>query len=100
MIVARRFALILAILWLWPASLHAQSEALLEANRRGTALYQSGQYEKAIPFWRRALDLGEKEFGPNHPTTAALLDALAQTYRAHVRYAEAEPLYEGAVVIL
>ncbi len=29
---------------------------------------------------------------PNHPTTAALLDALARTYHAQGRYAEAEPL--------
>jgi tetratricopeptide (TPR) repeat protein len=91
-----RFSLLLAILWPWPIGLHAQSGALLEANRRGTALYQSGQYDKAIPFSRKALELGEKEFGPNHPAAAALLNVLAQTYLAAGKYAEAEPLYGRA----
>ncbi len=63
--------LVLAILWLWPASLHAQSEAFMEAYRQGQALYEAGRYEQAIPFFREALELGEREFGSDHPTTAA-----------------------------
>ncbi len=35
MFIARMVALILVILWLWPSSLHAQSEALMEAFRQG-----------------------------------------------------------------
>ncbi len=31
MFVRRALALVLAVAWLWPASLHAQSEALMEA---------------------------------------------------------------------
>ena len=99
MFTRRVLSFILAILWLWPSVVYAQSGALLEANRRGNALYQSGEYEKAIPFWRRALELGEKEFGPNHPITAALLDALAQTYHAQGRHAEAEPLHQRSLAI-
>ncbi len=44
MSIRRRFALILAILWLWPAGLYAQSEALMEAYRRGQTLYEAGRY--------------------------------------------------------
>ncbi len=38
MLTRRALSLVLAILWLWPASLHAQSEALMEAYRQGKAL--------------------------------------------------------------
>jgi tetratricopeptide (TPR) repeat protein len=97
MSIHRRFALILAILWLWPGSLYAQSETLMEAFRQGQTLYEAGQYEQAIPLWRKALELGEQEFGPNHPTTAILINNLALLYFNQGRYAEAEPLYERAL---
>ncbi len=100
MFIRRALTLVVAILWLWPASLHAQSEALLEANRRATALYEAGHYKEVISFWRNALEYSEKEFGPNHPTTASLLDALARTYHAQGRYVDAEPLYKRSLAIL
>ena len=51
MFIRRALALVLAILWLWPAGLYAQSEALQVARRQGLALYEAGQYEQAISFW-------------------------------------------------
>ncbi len=66
MFIRRALTLVVAILWLWPASVHAQSEALMAAYRQGQALYEAGQYKRAIPFWRKALELGEREFGPEH----------------------------------
>jgi len=42
MFVRRALILILAILWLWPFSLHAQSEALTEVYQQGQALYPVG----------------------------------------------------------
>ncbi len=92
MFIRRALPLVLAILWLWPASLHAQSEALMEAYRRGQTFYEAGKYEQAIPLWRKALELGEREFGPVHPTTATLLNTLVALYRAQGRYAEADRL--------
>ncbi len=80
MSIRRGFALVLATLWLWPAALHAQSEAFTEAYREGKALYEAGKYEQAIPVHRRALELGEREFGPDHLTTATLLHNLAEVY--------------------
>ena len=99
MFIRRALALVLAILWLWPASPHAQSEALDEAYYQGQTLYEAGRYEEAIPFWRKALELGEREFGPDHPTMATLLNNLAELYRAQGRYEAAEPLYKRALAI-
>jgi 3(or 17)beta-hydroxysteroid dehydrogenase len=99
MFIRRIRSFILVILWLWPASLYAQSEALMEAFRQGLALYEAGQYEEAEPLFRRALDLGEREFGPDHPTTAVLLSYLALMYHNQGRYEAAEPLYKRALAI-
>jgi tetratricopeptide (TPR) repeat protein len=87
------------MLWLWPASLHAQSEALMNAFNQGQALYEARRYEQAIPNWRKALELGEQEFGPDHPTTAVLIDNLAGLYHDQGRYAKAEPLFKRALAI-
>ena len=99
MFTRRTLALVFAILWPWSSGLHAQSEALMEAYRQGQTLYGAGQYEEAIPFYRRALELGEQEFGPDHPTTANLLNHLALTYYGQGRYADAEPLFQRALAI-
>ena len=60
MFVSRVIALILIIPWLWPASLYAQSEALMDAFNQGQALYKAGRYEQAIPFYAEVLKLGER----------------------------------------
>ena len=99
MFVARRVALFLTILWLWPSSLHAQSEALKDAYRQGLTHYEAGRYEQAIPHWRKALELGEREFGSDHPKAANLLNNLARLYRAQGRYEAAEPLQKRALTI-
>ncbi len=95
----RALALLLTTLWLWPTSLSAQSEDLMEANRQGQALYEAGLYEEAIPAWRKALELAEREFGPDHLTTAILLAKLAVLYEFQGRYETAEPLYRRALDI-
>ena len=57
-------------------------------RRQGQTLYEAGLYQQAIPFLRKALELGEREFGPDHPTTATTLNNLAQLYRLQGRYEE------------
>ena len=99
MFFARVVALVLTILWMWPTSLHAQSDALMEAYNQGKALREAGRYEQAIPHMRKALELGEKEFGPDHPATATLLNNLAALYRDQGRYKAAEPLFKRALAI-
>ena len=86
MFIRRALALVLVVLWLWPAGLYAQSVALMEAYQQGETVYEAGQYERAIPFWRRALELGEREFGPEHPDVATSLNNLALLYEDRGRY--------------
>ena len=45
-------------------------------------------------------ELGEKEFGPDRPQTAFLLNNPARLYKAQSRYAEAEPLHKRALAIV
>ncbi len=99
MFIRRALAIVLATLWLWSGGVYAQSEALMEAFQQGQTLYEAGRYKQAIPFYREALELGEQEFGPDHPTTATLLNNLAGLYHATGRYAEAEPLHKRALAI-
>ena len=49
MIIRLALPFVVAILWLWPAGLHAQSEALMKAYNQGQALHRAGRYEQAIP---------------------------------------------------
>lgn len=62
-------------------------------------LYQTtGQYAKAEPLYRRALDFYEANLG-DHPDTAQALSSLAWLYLDTSRYAEAEPLFERALAV-
>ena len=100
MFIRRALALVLAMLWLWPAGLYAQSEALIEAHQQGQTLYEAGQYEQAIPFWVKALELAELVAGSENPFTVVFLNNLAGLYRVQGRYAEAEPLYKRMLAII
>ncbi len=84
---------------IWPGATHGQSSALLDAHNRTKELYAQGRYQEALPFAKKALGLGEHEFGPDHTTTATLLNDLAALYQAQGRYTEAEPLYQRSLTI-
>ena len=99
MFIRRALALVVAILWLWPAGLYAQSETLMETFRQGKAFHESGQYEQAIVAFRNAVAISEREFGPDDPKTASLLSWLANAYSSQDRYGEAEPLHRRALAI-
>ena len=71
----------------------------MDVYREGQALYEAGQFEQAIPAFRKALELGEREFGPDHRNTARLLNNLAKLYADLGRYDDAEPLYKRALDI-
>ena len=90
---------ILIALCLWPAGLSAQSAALMGAHNYYKELNAQGRYAEAEPYARRALELGEKEFGPDGRKTAVLLNRLASLYHDQGRYADAEPLYERSLAI-
>ncbi len=88
----RRTILCLATIFFWvahdPDVASGQSPQLMEAYNSYITLYQQGRYSEAEPYAKEALRLGTDEFGPNDPSTAALLNNLAELYRAQGKYAE------------
>ena len=89
----------LICLVLWPAPVQSQSDSLMDAYNQFSELYAQGRYREAFPFAEKAVRLSKQEFGPDHPTTATLLNNLAELYRTQGRYAETEPLHERALAI-
>ena len=98
-VMVRRLAVLCLLAALWPALALAQSAALMDAYNRYKALYEQGRYAEAEPFAQKALELGQREFGPDHRTTGSLLNNLALLYKAQGKYAEAEPLYQRSLAI-
>ncbi len=100
----RRTILWLATIFFWAAQdpdvASGQSSELMEAYNRYNTLNQQGRYSEAEPYAKAALRLGTEEFGPNDPSTAALLNNLALLYEAQGRYGEAEPLYQRSLAIM
>ncbi len=74
-------------------------EAAQLMNHAGCYLYDSAQYALAEPLCQRALDIGEKALGPDHPDVATSLNNLASLYDKQGKYAEAEPLCRRALDI-
>ena len=72
---------ILVALFLWPAAVFGQSPELMDALDRMTELYAEGRYQEAIPFAEKGLNLSEREFGPDHLTTAIMLGWLGYVYK-------------------
>ena len=79
-------ALFLTLLVWWPAAVLAQSDALITVLQKLQTHYNQGQYAEAERFARRALELIETEFGPNHLILAGILNNLAELYRLQGRY--------------
>lgn len=95
----RRVIAALTAALVWPAAAHGQSPGLLEADSRFVALFAKGRFQEALPFAERALELSEREFGPDHPEVAAKLNSLAEVYRAQGKFFVAEALHLRALEI-
>jgi CHAT domain-containing protein len=54
---------------------------------------------EAEPLYKRALAIGEKALGPDHPDVSIRLNNLALLYQNQARYADAGPLYRRALAI-
>jgi len=95
------FLLAAAFVWATydPDMTSGESSELMEAYNSYNTLYQQGRFSEAESYAKESLKLGTEEFGPNDPTTAALLNNLAELYRAQGKYAEAEPLYKRSLAI-
>jgi tetratricopeptide (TPR) repeat protein len=56
-------------------------EAMLDNAAR--ALYQKGQYDRALSVGLKALEVAERARGSDHPDVANSLENLAALYRNH-----------------
>ncbi len=68
-------------------------------NQEVKELYRTGQYDRAVIVAKKALEVAEKNVGPNHPSVATILNNLAGLYRATKRDREAEKLERRAARI-
>ncbi|CAN0333504.1 unnamed protein product, partial [Ectocarpus sp. 12 AP-2014] len=59
-----------------------------------------GKYSEADPLYLRAIEIGEKTLGPDHPALATRLNNRAELLSAQEKYTEALPLLERAISIL
>ncbi|NMG18144.1 tetratricopeptide repeat protein [Brasilonema bromeliae] len=73
--------------------------AATRLNNLGFSLYKKGEYGKAEPLLKQALQIFLKALGEEHPHTALSLNGLARLYESQGRYNEAEPLYNQALQI-
>ena len=88
---------VLVALVLWAAAAHSQPPALINAYNRVSELYAQDRHQEALPFAEKALRLGEREFGPNDPATAATLNNVALIYTVLWPYSKAGPYYRRAL---
>ena len=75
------------------------SEASSLLMKAGNFLRVHAQYSEAGPLLQRALSIGEKTLGPDHPDVAIELGHLGVFYQEQGKYAEAEPLLKRALAI-
>jgi tetratricopeptide (TPR) repeat protein len=97
----RRLSQVLIVLGLMlsPMQSHAQSQELTEAIEQAGKLYKAERFQEALPLLGKTIDLSEREFGPDDPRIAGLLNALGALHSNQGRYAEAEPVYKRALAI-
>jgi tetratricopeptide (TPR) repeat protein len=77
----------------------SESDAASLMNEFALLLKTKALYGEAEPLYRRALNIDEKSFGPEHPAVAIRLNNLASLLQATNRLAEAEPLMRRALAI-
>ena len=69
------------------------------AERSAMALQSKGDLAGAEPLLRSALEIAERDLGPEHPDTAGSLNNLASLLESKEDYASAELLYRRALAI-
>ena len=68
----------------------------LSLSNLAISTHDQGDYPRAEPLYRQALEIRKKALGENHPDYATSLNNLASWYWAQGDYARAEPLYRQA----
>jgi tetratricopeptide (TPR) repeat protein len=74
-------------------------DTVTDLNKRADNLDRQGRYFEAEPLYRKALEIREKELGPEHPDTIISLHNLTVCLSRQDRDSEAEPLYKRALEI-
>ena len=82
------------------APAYSQTAEWETLTKEAIALYQKGQYGRAVNVAKTALEVAEKTFSPEHPAVGVSLNTLADLYHAQGQYAQAEPLYKRSLAIL
>ncbi len=73
-------------------SVEAAESELASLIRLGTIKQDAGSFAEAEECFRRALDIGDRTFGPENPDLVILLNDLTRLYLKQSAYASAEPL--------
>ncbi len=94
-----RWLVVWACVLLWSGASPAQSPQLRAAYAQAEALYAKRDYRNGLPAAEYTLRLSEREFGPEHPNTATVLDSVARVRDALGQPARAEKLYRRALTI-
>ncbi|MDX1907393.1 MAG: tetratricopeptide repeat protein [Bacteroidia bacterium] len=68
-------------------------------NNLGFAWYSKGEYDKAIGYYDKALQISLKALGENHPDVATRYDNLGSAWRAKGEYDKAIGYYDKALQI-
>ena len=56
-------------------------------------------YDSAVVVAKKAIEIAERTYGPDHPNVATSLNNLASFYQDQGQYAEAEPLFKRSLAI-
>ncbi len=90
----------LLCLGLWPMVAASAQETRWDSIMADAAkAHQQADYAQAEKLFLAALKEAEK-FGEQDPRFAASLNNLAELYRAQGKYAQAEPLFQRALIVL
>jgi tetratricopeptide (TPR) repeat protein len=69
-------------------------------HNRGFVFNEQGDYDKALEWYRKALDIDEKVPGKDHPDTATTYNNIALVYKDQGKYEEALEGYRKALDIV
>jgi hypothetical protein len=84
----------------WPAPPPGSVEEACRLHERAVALREHGQHAEAATCARYALASFEREYGPDHPDVANILNNLAGIYADQGYYTEAARLAQRSVTIM
>ena len=66
-------------------------------NSLAVIYQEQGQLDRAVPLYKRALDIQEKAFSPDNPELANTLHNVAVLYLLKQDFRQAEPLYQRSI---